>query len=114
MKRSVPVCTAVPSLLPRAPKTVPRMPMAAGTSTSRPGSSSRVELIAPRVKPGDEAGHQPERQRDEALSDTGEIRSEECAETRREQTTGGHGYLGPEGPGPVWTLQGGIGGMTGW
>src|SRR4051812_29665454 len=42
---------AVPNRLPRAPKMFPRMPMAAGTSTSRPGRRSRVWVMAPRVSP---------------------------------------------------------------
>ena len=49
--RNVPVCTAVPRRLPSAPNTLPRMPMAAGTRTSRPGSASRVPVIEPRVSP---------------------------------------------------------------
>jgi hypothetical protein len=49
--RKVPVWMAVPSRLPMAPNTLPRMPMAAGTSTSRPGRRSRVWVMAPRVSP---------------------------------------------------------------
>ena len=41
----------VPSRLPSAPKMLPRMPMAAGTSTSRPGRASSVPVMAPRVSP---------------------------------------------------------------
>ncbi len=47
----VPVWIAVLSRLPIAPNTFPRMPIAAGTSTSRPGSASRVPVIEPRVNP---------------------------------------------------------------
>ena len=49
--RKVPVWIDVPSRLPSAPKMLPRMPMAAGTRTSRPGSSSSVPVIAPSVSP---------------------------------------------------------------
>ena len=49
--RNVPVWMAVPRRLPRAPKMFPRMPMAAGTSTSRPGRALRVLVMAPRVRP---------------------------------------------------------------
>ena len=49
--RNVPVCTAVPRRLPRAPNTLPRMPMAAGTRTRRPGRLSRVPVIEPSVSP---------------------------------------------------------------
>ena len=41
----------MPSRLPSAPKTLPRMPMAAGTSTTRPGSRLRVLLIDAKVTP---------------------------------------------------------------
>src|SRR5438552_17434 len=51
LRLNVPVWMAVPRRLPRAPKTLPRMPMAAGTRTSRPGSSLRVWVMAPRVSP---------------------------------------------------------------
>ncbi len=50
-RRNVPVWIEVPRRLPRAPKMLPRMPMAAGTSTSRPGSRARVSEMAPRVTP---------------------------------------------------------------
>jgi hypothetical protein len=50
-RRNVPVWMAVPSRLPREPNTCPRMPMAAGTAISRPGSRSSVSLITPRVSP---------------------------------------------------------------
>ena len=49
--RKVPVWTAVPRRLPRAPNTLPRMPMAAGTRTRRPGRASRVPVIEPSVSP---------------------------------------------------------------
>ncbi len=49
--RNVPVCTAVPRRLPSAPNTLPRMPIAAGTSTSRPGRACRVPVMEPRVSP---------------------------------------------------------------
>ena len=49
--RNVPAWIAVPRRLPSAPKTLPRMPMAAGTSTRRPGSASRVPVMAPSVRP---------------------------------------------------------------
>ena len=51
ISRNVPVCTAVPSRLPSAPKTLPRMPTAAGTRIIRPGSSSRVPVMEPSVRP---------------------------------------------------------------
>src|SRR4051812_24940477 len=41
----------VPSRLPSAPKMLPRMPMAAGTSTNKPGSLSSVWVILPSVSP---------------------------------------------------------------
>ncbi len=47
----VPVWIAVLSRLPSAPKMLPRMPMDAGTSTSRPGSRSRVPVMAPSAAP---------------------------------------------------------------
>ena len=50
-RRNVPVWMEVPRRLPSAPKMLPRMPMAAGTSTSRPGSASSVWVMAPRVTP---------------------------------------------------------------
>ena len=43
--------STVPSRLPSAPKTLPRMPIAAGTRTRRPGSRSSVPVIEPRVRP---------------------------------------------------------------
>ncbi len=49
--RKVPVCTAVPSRLPSAPNTLPRMPMAAGTRTRRPGRDSSVPVMEPSVSP---------------------------------------------------------------
>ena len=48
---NVPAWIDVPKRLPRAPKTFPRIPMAAGTRTSRPGKSARVPVMAPRVSP---------------------------------------------------------------
>jgi len=50
-RRKVPVWSAVPRRLPIAPKMFPRMPMAAGTSTRRPGRDSSVPVIEPRVSP---------------------------------------------------------------
>ena len=49
--RKVPVWTAVPRRLPSAPNTLPRMPIAAGTRTSRPGRAARVPVIEPSVSP---------------------------------------------------------------
>src|SRR5262245_66221013 len=42
---------AVESRLPNEPKMLPRRPMAAGTSTSRPGYFSSVPVMAPRKAP---------------------------------------------------------------
>ena len=49
--RKVPVWICVPRRLPRAPKMLPRMPIAAGTSTRSPGSSFNVPVIDPSVMP---------------------------------------------------------------
>ena len=49
--RNVPVWIAVLNRLPRPPKMLPRMPIAAGTRTSRPGSDSSVPVMAPSVSP---------------------------------------------------------------
>ena len=49
--RNVPVWIAVEMRLPTAPKMLPRSPIAAGTITSSPGSSSNVVTIAPRSAP---------------------------------------------------------------
>ena len=65
-RRNVPVWIDVPSRLPRAPKMLPRMPMAAGTSTSSPGSSSRVSGDGAEGQPGEEitaGGDEQRRQR---------------------------------------------------
>ena len=51
LRLNVPVWMAVPRRLPRAPNTLPRMPMAAGTRSSRPGRALRVLVMAPRVSP---------------------------------------------------------------
>jgi len=48
---NVPTCMAVPRRLPRAPKMLPRIPMAAGMRTISPGSISRVSVMKPRVIP---------------------------------------------------------------
>ncbi len=48
---NVPARREVPSRLPSAPKMLPRMPMAAGMSTSIPGSCSRVSWMLPSVTP---------------------------------------------------------------
>ena len=80
--RNVPAWTAVPSRLPSAPKTLPRMPIAAGTRIMRPGSFSRVPVIEPSVRPGDEAVARRDQERDEARTDPGEVRTHERAEAR--------------------------------
>ena len=49
--RYVPTWIDVLSRLPRAEKTLPRSPMAAGTSTSRPGRRSNVPVMEPRTAP---------------------------------------------------------------
>ena len=49
--RNVPVCTTVPRRLPSAPNTLPRMPIAAGTRTRRPGRDSSVPVMEPSVSP---------------------------------------------------------------
>src|SRR5262245_28997527 len=48
---NVPAWTEVLSRLPKAENTLPRSPMAAGTSTSRPGRRSKVPVTAARVAP---------------------------------------------------------------
>ena len=48
---NVPAWMAVPSRLPSAPKMLPFTAIAAGTRRSRPGSSSRVSVIAARNSP---------------------------------------------------------------
>src|SRR5438876_3783324 len=62
---NVPVWMAVPSRLPSAPKMLPRMPMAAGMSTSRPGRASSVWVMAPSVSPANRSP--PEETRSAAL-----------------------------------------------
>ena len=49
--RKRPAWMAVESRLPRAENTLPRRPMAAGTSTSRPGNSLKVPVIDPSAAP---------------------------------------------------------------
>ena len=48
---NVPVWIAVARRLPSAPKMFPLSPMAAGTSTSSPGSSSSVPVMDARARP---------------------------------------------------------------
>jgi hypothetical protein len=48
---NVPVWMAVLRRLPSAPNTLPRMPIAAGTSTRRPGRALRVPVMEPSVSP---------------------------------------------------------------
>ena len=49
--RNIPAWIAVERRFPSAEKTLPRRPMAAGTSTSRPGNRSKVPVIEPRTAP---------------------------------------------------------------
>ena len=51
VRRKVPVWMAVPRRLPSAPKMLPRRAMAAGTSSSRPGSLSRAPVAEARISP---------------------------------------------------------------
>jgi hypothetical protein len=48
---NVPAWMVVDTRLPKLPKMLPRIPMAAGTSTSRPGYFSSVPVIDPRKAP---------------------------------------------------------------
>ena len=56
--RNVPVWMEVEIRLPRAPKMLPRSPIAAGTMTSRPGSVSNVPTIEPRTAPAAKLEHE--------------------------------------------------------
>ena len=49
--RKVPAWMAVEMRLPKAPKMLPRSPMAAGTSTSSPGTRAKVAVIDPSTPP---------------------------------------------------------------
>ena len=81
---NVPVWIAVPRRLPSAPNTLPRMPMAAGTSTRRPGSASRVPVIEPRVSPARRSPPELMQERDEARSDPGGVRAQQRAKARND------------------------------
>ncbi len=112
---NVPVWIEVPSRLPSAPKMLPRMPMAAGTSTSRPGRASSVPVMAPRVSPArrsppEETSSAARACRNPAASEPTAARrratkrenGRESTATRRVRRAAGHtrGMLGvPKGPG---------------
>ena len=74
-RRNVPAWIWVPRRLPSAPKTLPRMPIAAGTSTIRPGQP--LEGVGDRAEreAGDEVAARGDQERDEARADPGEVRS---------------------------------------
>ena len=91
--RNVPVWIAVPRRLPSAPNTLPRMPMAAGTRTSRPGRASRVPVIAPRVSPASRSPPELSRSAYEARSDPDGVRAQQRAEAREDGSPRlQHGY----------------------
>ena len=59
LRRNVPAWAAVPRRLPMAPKTLPRNATAPGTSSNRPGNSTRVPSAAARTSPPSVANRTP-------------------------------------------------------
>ncbi len=93
--RNVPVWICVPSRLPSAPNTLPRMPIAAGTRTTQAGK--QVEGVADDGEgdAGDEIATRGDQERDEARADSGDVRADERDEARADTTwKTGHEELG--------------------
>ena len=102
---NVPVWIDVPRRLPSAPKMLPRMPMAAGTSTSRPGSASRVSRDGAEGQPGEEITAGGDQQRRQRLSQPGRVGAHSGPQARDEagERPGEHCYS--EGPTGGWTYR---------
>ena len=97
-----PVQIPVPSRAARAPNSDPRIPIAAGTSTSRPGWAA--QLVAPRDQhgPGDQRGQQADPQRPGRGPDRPRLLVPVAADLGRrqaERTQGPHDRVGQAGCG---------------
>jgi hypothetical protein len=84
--RKVPAWIWVPRRLPRPPKMLPRIPIAAGIRMTRPGSVARGVGNRREREPGYEIAARRDEERDEAGADSVKVRAHERDKARADET----------------------------